>query len=235
MKKLSFVVAAFAASLMVSATSCQPVGKANLKTDIDSVCYAIGVTYGSGFAEQLKTFPGGEANKDALVAGFVEALNGKETKITADKAQEVIQAYFTNAAMKDAAKAKEEGEKFLEENKAKEGVKTTPSGLQYKVITEGTGEKPTEKSTVTVHYKGTLLDGTEFDSSYSRNEPTKFTVNQVIPGWTEGLQLMPAGSKYIFWIPSELAYGERGAGQQIKPNSVLTFEVELISVEDPKK
>ena len=235
MKKLSFAVVAMATSLMVSATSCQPTGNAQLKTDIDSVCYSIGVTYGSGFAEQLKSFPGGEANKDAIIAGFIQALNEKETKITPEKAQEIIQTYFKNAAMKEAAETKAEGEKFLAENKTKEGVITTPSGLQYKVITEGKGAKPQKDSRVTVHYKGTLLDGTEFDSSYSRNEPTQFGVNQVIPGWTEGLQLMPVGSKYIFWIPSDLAYGERGAGQQIKPNSVLTFEVELISIDDNSK
>lgn len=141
-----------------------------------------------------------------------------------------MQSYFVEAQAREAAAAKEESEKFLAENKTKEGVITTESGLQYQVITEGTGAKPTAEDRVKVHYTGTLLDGTKFDSSVDRGEPAEFGVSQVIPGWTEGLQIMPAGSKYIFWIPSELAYGERGAGQDIKPNSVLKFEVELLEV-----
>ena len=147
-----------------------------------------------------------------------------------EKAREYMQTYFVQASAKEAKKNKEEGEKFLAENKTKSGVITTESGLQYQVITEGTGAKPTEKDRVKVHYTGTLLDGTKFDSSVDRGEPAEFGVNQVIKGWTEGLQLMPVGSKYIFWIPSELAYGERAAGPEIKPNSVLKFEVELLDI-----
>ena len=122
------------------------------------------------------------------------------------------------------------GEKFLFDNRTKEGVKTTASGLQYKVINEGTGRKPRSYETVKVHYRGTLIDGTEFDSSYSRNEPISFALSQVIAGWTEGLQIMPIGSKYMFYIPSELAYGSREVGGTIKPNSALIFEVELLDI-----
>ncbi len=122
------------------------------------------------------------------------------------------------------------GEKFLYENRNKEGVKLTASGLQYKVITEGAGRKPRSYETVKVHYRGTLVDGTEFDSSYARNEPISFALSQVIAGWTEGLQLMPVGSKYMLYIPSELAYGSRGAGSLIAPDSALIFEVELLDI-----
>ena len=169
---------------------------------------------------------------DDLIAGFIQAIKGDSAamKMTPQEAQQYLQTYFVEAQAREAAKSKEEGEKFLAENKTKEGVITTESGLQYQVVTEGTGAKPTAEDRVKVHYTGTLLDGTKFDSSVDRGEPAEFGVNQVIKGWTEGLQIMPAGSKYIFWIPSELAYGERGAGQDIKPNSVLKFEVELLEV-----
>ena len=169
---------------------------------------------------------------DDLIAGFIQAIKGDSAamKMTPQEAQQYLQTYFVEAQAREAAKSKEEGEKFLADNKTKEGVITTESGLQYQVITEGTGVKPTAEDRVKVHYTGTLLDGTKFDSSVDRGEPAEFGVSQVIKGWTEGLQIMPAGSKYIFWIPSELAYGERGAGQDIKPNSVLKFEVELLEV-----
>ena len=126
--------------------------------------------------------------------------------------------------------ATEKGEKFLKENASKDGVKTTPSGLQYKIVKEGTGKSPKATDTVLVHYRGTLLDGTEFDSSYKRNAPISFPLNQVIPGWTEGLQLVKEGGKAILYIPSKLAYGERGAGGAIGPNETLIFEVELLKV-----
>ena len=175
---------------------------------------------------------------DDLIAGFIQAIKGDSAamKMTPETAQQYLQTYFVEASAKEAAQNKEAGEKFLAENKTKEGVITTESGLQYKVEKEGTGEKPTAADRVKVHYTGTLLDGTKFDSSVDRGEPAEFGVSQVIRGWTEGLQIMPAGSKYIFWIPSDLAYGERGAGQDIKPNSVLKFEVELLEVikEDKK-
>jgi FKBP-type peptidyl-prolyl cis-trans isomerase len=130
---------------------------------------------------------------------------------------------------------KQEGQQFLAANKSKEGVITLPSGLQYKILQEGTGPKPAATDTVTVNYRGTLINGTEFDSSYKRNEPATFGVNQVIKGWTEALQLMPVGSKWQLFIPSELAYGERSPGAEIGPNSTLIFDVELLSIKDKEK
>ncbi len=230
MKKLSVLAATAIVALGFSATSCDSHPTANLKTAVDSASYAIGVSTGAGYKENLKTLPGGEANVDALIAGFVQAIKGDSTKMSAQEAQVYLQTYFVEASAKEAQSNKEEGEKFLAENKTKDGVFTTESGLQYKVEKEGTGAKPTANDKVKVHYTGTLLDGTKFDSSVDRGEPAEFGVSQVIKGWTEGLQIMPVGSKYIFWIPSELAYGERGAGQDIKPNSVLKFEVELLDI-----
>lgn len=236
MRKISVLVAAAAVTFGIAFTSCGPKTNVSLKNDVDSASYAIGVFNGAGFKENLKTLPGGEANIDALIAGFVQALKGDSTKMTPEQARDYMQTYFIQATAKVAKKQKEEGEKFLAENKTKSGVITTESGLQYQVVTEGNGERPTATDRVKVHYTGTLLDGTKFDSSVDRGEPAEFGVNQVIKGWTEGLQLMTVGSKYIFWIPSDLAYGDRQAGELIKPNSTLKFEVELLEiVKDEKK
>ena len=238
MKKISVLVATVIVAMSASFTSCDSHKSASLKTAVDSASYAIGINTGANYRTNLKTVPGGEANIDDLIAGFIQAIKGDSAamKMTPETAQQYLQTYFVEASAKEAAQNKEAGEKFLAENKTKEGVITTESGLQYKVEKEGTGEKPTAADRVKVHYTGTLLDGTKFDSSVDRGEPAEFGVSQVIRGWTEGLQIMPAGSKYIFWIPSDLAYGERGAGQDIKPNSVLKFEVELLEVikEDKK-
>ena len=233
MKKLSVLVATVIVAMGASFTSCGDSHKsASLKTSIDSTSYAIGISTGAGYKENLKTLPGGEANVDDLIAGFIQAIKGDSSamKMNPQQAQQYLQTYFVEAQAREAKKTKEEGDKFLAENKTKEGVITTESGLQYKVEKEGTGAKPTATDKVKVHYTGTLLDGTKFDSSVDRGEPAEFGVGQVIKGWTEGLQIMPVGSKYIFWIPAELAYGERGAGQDIKPNSVLKFEVELLDI-----
>ena len=224
MKKVSVLVATAIVAMGAMFTSCggsHP--SASLKTAVDSASYAIGVSTGAGYKENLKTLPGEEANVDDLIAGFIQAIKGDSAalKMTPEEAQRYLQTYFVEAQNREAQENKEAGE----------------SGLQYQVITEGTGAKPTETDKVKVHYTGTLLDGTKFDSSLDRGEPAEFGVNQVIKGWTEGLQIMPVGSKYIFWIPSELAYGERGAGRDIKPNSVLKFEVELLEIvkDDAKK
>ena len=183
--------------------------------------------------DSLKTI-----SKDNFMAGFIAGALEKGGLMSMDEAQ-----IYTRTAMEAVkAKAMEEkyadnkaaGEKFLAENKTKDGVKTTPSGLQYKVITEGTGAIPADSSKVKVNYKGTLIDGTEFDSSYKRNAPATFRANQVIKGWTEALTMMPVGSKWELYIPQELAYGARESGQ-IKPFSTLIFEVELVEIEPDKK
>jgi len=168
--------------------------------------------------------------------------------MTEQEIQETLKTFQQEMAAKQAEKTKQlaeinkkEGEAFLAENKKKEGVKTLPSGLQYKILTEGSGKTPKETDTVTTHYRGTLIDGTEFDSSFKRGQPASFTVNGVIKGWTEALQLMKEGSKWQLFIPSDLAYGDRGAGGQIGPHATLIFEVELISIDsttekkDPKE
>lgn len=198
----------------------------------DSLSYSFGVLMGSNFVQQ-----GVDLNPDLIVNGLLAAINKKPTLLQPETCQEIVSSFFTELQKKaemENAKALQEnkakGDQFLAENKTKEGVKTTASGLQYKIIQPGNSQKPTADSTVLVHYKGTLLDGKEFDSSYGRGEPIKFKLSQVIPGWTEGVQLMGIGGKFIFYIPSQLAYGERGAGNVIPPNSALIFEVELLDI-----
>ena len=234
MKKVSVLVATAIVAMGMVTTSCESQSsKATLKTAADSVSYAIGISTGAGYKENLKTLPGEPANVDDLIAGFIQGIKGETSamKMTPDEAQAYVQEYFMMATARDAQNNKTEGEEFLANNKSKKGVITTESGLQYEVITEGTGERPSETDKVKVHYKGTLLDGTVFDSSLDRGEPAEFPVNAVIKGWTEALQLMPVGSKYVVWIPADLAYGERGAGQDIKPNSALVFEIELLGID----
>ena len=291
MKKVSIFMAIAAAASLASCTAQAP--KANLKTDIDSLSYSIGmaqtqvlkgyltgrldvdtaymaefikglneganktskkdIAYMAGLqiGQQISNqmmkginqelFAGDSTktiSKDNFMAGFIAGTLEKGGVMTMEAAQE-----YTRTAMETIkAKAMEEkyadnkaaGEKFLAENKTKEGVKTTESGLQYKVITEGKGEIPADTCKVKVNYKGTLIDGTEFDSSYKRNEPATFRANQVIKGWTEALTMMPVGSKWELYIPQELAYGSRESGQ-IKPFSTLIFEVELVGIEKDKK
>ncbi|MDR2145261.1 MAG: FKBP-type peptidyl-prolyl cis-trans isomerase [Tannerella sp.] len=201
-------------------------------TAMDSVSFLVGSSFGKGLATQMTTFPGGPGNVDALIDGFSKAAKGDSLFLgmTETESRTYVDSYFQSATMREAEATLEKGRKFLEENKGKAGVVTTESGLQYKVITEGTGEKPTLEDTVAVHYTGKLLDGTVFDSSVERGESARFPLNVVIPGWGEGVQLMSKGSKYILWIPSELAYGSQSTNPQIKPNSVLEFEIELLDV-----
>ena len=177
-----------------------------------------------------------EVDPDLLAKGVKDSYGGGKAILTEDEArktitdfQKTLMAKQAETMHKLAEKNKGEGEKFLAENGKKEGVKTLPSGLQYKEITPGKGKSPKTTDTVTTHYKGTLIDGTEFDSSYKRGQPATFQVSGVIPGWTEALQLMKEGAKWQLFVPSNLAYGEKGAGREIGPNATLIFEVELIS------
>jgi FKBP-type peptidyl-prolyl cis-trans isomerase FklB len=176
------------------------------------------------------------------VRGMREALAGGKTAMTEDEMKAALQQLRTQFQATQEAKAKEagssarkEGDTFLAANKAKDGVKVLPDGLQYKVLTDGNGPKPSASDTVTVNYRGTLIDGKEFDSSYKRGQPATFPVSGVIKGWTEALQLMPVGSKWQLFIPADLAYGDRGAGADIGPGATLIFEVELISIGEQKK
>ncbi|VFB13726.1 peptidylprolyl isomerase FKBP-type [Bacteroides heparinolyticus] len=286
MKKVSFLMALAVAAGLASCTAQSP--KANLKTDLDSLSYAIGMARTEGLdqylaqqgidstqmADFLKGFNegatkidkkdaaymaglqvgqmvskqwvegfnqqifGGDSTKtisrENLLAGFVAGVLGKGAMDMA-KAQEYMntqmEAIKEKATAEKYAENKAAGEKFLAENKGKEGVVTTPSGLQYKIITKGDGAIPADTSKVKVNYKGTLIDGTEFDSSYKRNEPATFLANQVIKGWTEALTMMPVGSKWELYIPYNLAYGSRETGGQIKPFSTLIFELELLGIE----
>ena len=293
MKKILFAaVAAVMAATMVSCGNGTP--KANLKSDVDSVSYAIGIDQSQGLKEYLVGNMGvdttyidefikglneganaGDNKKKAahyagiqigqqisnqmvkginyqlfgddstktislknLMAGFVSGTTGKGMLMTADSArnlaQEMMRQIKAKTLMKEFGPNKEAGEKFLAENAKKEGVQTTPSGLQYKIIKEGKGAVPADTSLVNVHYEGKTLEGKVFDSSYKRGEPTKFRLNQVIKGWGEALKMMPAGSIWEVYIPQELAYGERQQGADIKPFSMLIFKIELLDV-DPKQ
>jgi FKBP-type peptidyl-prolyl cis-trans isomerase FklB len=200
-----------------------------LKDLKDKASYSIGLNLGRNFKKQNV-----DLNPDALVAGVKDAVSGKKPALSEAEERDVMTNFQKEVMDKQKAMADKnaaDGKKFLEDNKKKEGVKTTASGLQYKVMKEGTGPQPKASDTVTVDYKGTLIDGTEFDSSYKRGQPATFPLNGVIKGWTEGLQLMKTGAKYQFFIPSDLAYGARAMGPDISPNSTLIFEVELKNVQ----
>jgi len=206
--------------------------KEELKTQKDKVSYVVGLEMGSSLKKNKI-----DVDIEILIKGIKDALSEAKPLMTEQEMKETIIALQKDlqAKQQEQAKAlgeknKKEGESFLAENKKKKGVITMPSGLQYKILTDGKGKSPQATDTVTVNYKGTLIDGTEFDSSYKRGQPATFSVNSVIPGWTEALQLMKEGSKWQLFVPSNLAYGERGAGPAIGPNAVLIFEVELISI-----
>ena len=194
---------------------------------MDKVSYALGLSLGQNMASSgVKTI-----EYDDLVAGMKAIMNKEKPAISFDEAQEVLNTFFAELEAQVAGKAKEEGEAFLAENAKREGVNVTTSGLQYEVLTAAEGKKPKATDKVKVHYEGTLIDGTVFDSSYRRGEAISFGLNQVIKGWTEGVQLMSVGAKYKFFIPYNLAYGERGAGAQIPPYAALIFTVELLGIE----
>jgi FKBP-type peptidyl-prolyl cis-trans isomerase FklB len=223
MKRLFICAAALALVLPALAQE-----KAQLKDLNDKVSYAIGLNLGASFRKQGQTL-----SPQAVLAGMNDALAGKPPALSEQEMKDTMETW--SKQMEDKQKVAgdnnvAEGKKFLDENKKKEGVKTTASGLQYKVLKQGNGAQPKESDTVTVNYRGTLVNGTEFDSSYKRGQPATFPVNGVIKGWTEALQLMKAGSKYQLFIPSDLAYGARAMGPDITPNSTLIFEVELMDV-----
>ena len=200
--------------------------KVVLKSTMDSVSYALGFN----ISQDLKARGFNNLNYDIINRAMIDAFRGNTGAVTTEQAQTLIMTALTKANQEKYAPILAEGQKYLDENKKKLGVTTLPSGLQYEVLQAGTGDKPKATDQVTVHYKGTLINGKQFDSSYDRNEPATFALNGVIPGWTEGLQLMPVGSKYRFAIPYQLGYGERGAGAGIPPYSVLLFDVELIKI-----
>ena len=200
---------------------------------MDKLSYALGL----GIGQQLAQMGAQNISADDFAQAIKDVLEGNELQVSHREAQGIVQEYFQQqekkmqAAREEQGKLqKEAGEKFLAENKNKEGIVTLPSGLQYQVLKEGNGKKPTAKDTVMCHYEGTLIDGTIFDSSYQRGEPATFPLQQVIAGWTEGLQLMQEGAKYRFFIPYRLGYGAGGAGASIPPFAALVFDVELIQV-----
>jgi FKBP-type peptidyl-prolyl cis-trans isomerase FklB len=222
-----------------AATPSAEITKESLKTDIDKLNYAIGIEIGRNVKRN-----GLELQDDIFLKGIKDGSEKEEAELLLDeKTRQDVKREHARAQKEErekkrkeeAEKNKQEGEKFLAENKTKDGVVTIESGLQYKILKEGTGKKPTAEDTVSVHYVGTLVDGTEFDSSVKRGKPSSFRVNRVVKGWTEALQMMPVGSKWQLFIPSELGYGERGSRGKIGPNAVLIFEVELLEIKDPNE
>ena len=194
--------------------------------ELDKVSYSLGLSIASNLISSGVT----TINAEAFIDGLNVVFSGKMPEIMPDEANNILQDYFDKLQQAKGKEAKAEGEKFLAENKKKEGVVALPSGLQYKILTAGNGPKPKASDTVKCHYEGRLINGTVFDSSIRRNEPAEFPVSGVIAGWVEALQLMPEGSKWKLYIPSDLAYGAQGAGEMIPPHSTLVFEVELLEV-----
>jgi FKBP-type peptidyl-prolyl cis-trans isomerase FklB len=198
----------------------------NLNTEMEKVSYSLGVNV----AKSVKNQGLESIDSEAIAQAFTDVFEGNELKISEQESNLILQEYFGKLAEKTQSVNVEAGQKFLAENANRDGVVTTATGLQYEVLAEGSGDSPKETDQVTVHYHGTLIDGTVFDSSVERGQPATFPVNGVIPGWVEALQLMKPGAKYKLFIPSNLAYGERGAGGAIGPDATLIFEVELISI-----
>lgn len=231
---MKIVKGLLATAIIASTISCENQKKeiSSLQTELDSVSYAIGMSISQNMKQSFS-----DINKDVLIQGFENGLDSTNMLLKITETQSVIQSYFQKKQQEEMKKMvekakvnKEEGEAFLAENKTKEGVKTTESGLQYMILKEGTGAKPTAESKVEVNYHGTLLNGTVFDSTIESGKPASFVLNQVIKGWTEGLQLMKEGAKYKFFIPSYLAYGEQQRSKVIEGNSTLIFEVELLKI-----
>ena len=215
----------------------KPAEETKVETEDQKASYAVGYNMGIGLRDIA-----GSIDMEIVLKGMMDAVNDVDTPMTNEEMQKMLQEFWQAERKKqmerrkvEGGKNKADGEAFLKENAQKEGVKVTDSGLQYVVIKEGDGPKPKVTDSVKVHYRGTLIDGNEFDSSYSRDEPAVFPLQRVIKGWTEGLQLMNVGSKYKFFVPSELAYGANGARGAIGPRAALIFEVELLGIETPEK
>ncbi|HSV56233.1 MAG TPA: FKBP-type peptidyl-prolyl cis-trans isomerase [Magnetospirillaceae bacterium] len=225
MKRLLFAILLISAILVSCGGQGKPAEGEDAQTSKADVSYAFGVAVGTNLKDAYLTI-----DYSAFLRGMKDVLDRDDPKMEMSRVQEIIQAAVLEAQAKRAADNAEKEKVFLAENAKKEGVKSTESGLQYVVINEGTGERPTATDTVRVHYTGTFTDGETFDSSVERGEPVEFIVGDVIPGWEEALQLMSVGSKYRLYIPSRLAYGEEGAGGIIPPNATLIFEVELFDI-----
>jgi FKBP-type peptidyl-prolyl cis-trans isomerase FklB len=226
--KLRLVVAVLGIVLLANQLHAEE----SLKSPKEKMSYIIGMDIGKNLKNQSI-----DVDANVLAKGIKDALTGGKSLLTDQEIRDTTAAFQKEMVAKQQAlgeKNKKEGEAYLAENKKKKGTVALPSGLQYKVIKAGTGKKPKPTDTVTVQYRGTLIDGTEFDSSYRRGQPATFPANGVIPGWTEALGLMQEGAKWQLFVPSSLAYGEKGAGGQIGPNATLIFEVELVSVQDKK-
>jgi FKBP-type peptidyl-prolyl cis-trans isomerase FklB len=226
MKNLIFSLI-FLVSLITSVKGQnQVVSDLPLKNETDSLSYSFGLLIGNNLVTQGVD----KINEDLFKLGFHNIYTGQDTYLPVEVANQIVQNYFDKQISEEANMNLQKSNEFLETNKTKEGVVTLPSGLQYKIITPGTGAFPKDTDQVRVHYTGTFIDGKVFDSSIERNEPIVFGCNQVIPGWTEGLQLMQTGARWMLYIPPALAYGEKGAGGVIGPNQALIFEVELIEI-----
>ena len=222
MKRFTLYLVWLCAGVLSSAQAADP------RTDKEKLSYALGAFFGQTVSRQ---------DMDLDIPAFLQAvedvLSGAETRLSGEQMQQILSDYQTREQQQRAAAAdrnKQDGARYLAENKQKEGVRTLASGLQYKIIKAGAGEKPGPESQVVAHYRGTLIDGTEFDSSYARGEPATFAVDQVIRGWQEALQLMSAGSSWQIVVPADLAYGERGAGGTIGPHATLLFDIELLEI-----
>jgi FKBP-type peptidyl-prolyl cis-trans isomerase FklB len=225
----SVVIILLASTFVFSSCKKQPV-KVKLRSEVDSVSYCIGLSIGRNLKEQSNLE---KINTRLMAEAIDQVFNKDSVAFDAQKANTVLNIYFMKLHTESLVKNMKESKDFLEKNKTQKDIKVLPDGLQYQVLKEGNGPIPLETDMVKVHYTGTTIDGKKFDSSLDRKEPAQFMVNQVIKGWTEALKMMKVGSKWKIFIPSELAYGEKGAGNVIKPNSALIFEVELISIEKP--
>lgn len=227
--KIYFVVSSLILVIAFPGCKYMTSGSHQVKLDneLDSVSYSLGLNV----AKNIKNQGMDKINSDALVRAFQDVFNGKPTLVNDETSSRVLNIYFQNLQAVKTEKDKKAGQTFLDQNKIKAGVISLPSGLQYTILKAGNGQKPKLTDHVTVHYSGTTIDGKEFDSSVKRGKPVTFAVNEVIPGWQEALQLMPAGSKWRIFVPSDLAYGTRGSAPVIGPYATLIFEIELISVE----